>query len=264
VISSHGRIALDDDAFTTVERWGERGPVVLAVHGMTSSRKSWERLARHLAGRFRVVAYDQRGHGDSAGIDGPMSLERGVRDVQNVAAALAEPVDALIGHSWGGAVAILAAPDVRVRRVAAIDPMIRQVDDAWYAEYLEELREHFSLTGDARDARTRADYADWAPVDVEAKVHAVHAMTPEPIAGLMRENPPSAWDLRSAIARFDQPLLLAMAARGEGINDDATLEAIVREHGPAVEIVTFPGGGHNLHRTAFDAFAQTLDDFLSR
>jgi len=104
VISTHNRLALDDGAFTTVERWGERGPVVLAVHGMTSSRKSWERLARHLAGRFRVVAYDQRGHGDSAGIDGPMSLERGVRGHGRERTELAvQSMDALevVGHEFG-------------------------------------------------------------------------------------------------------------------------------------------------------------------
>ncbi|MEO6836120.1 MAG: alpha/beta hydrolase [Candidatus Tumulicola sp.] len=262
--SSRRRLALDDGAFTTVERWGERGPVVLAVHGMTSSRKSWERLARHLDGRFRTVAYDQRGHGDSAGVGGPMSLERGTRDLENIIAALDEPVDLLIGHSWGGAVAILAAPQMPVRRVAAIDPMIRQVSESWYEEYLEELREQFLLLGDARDARTREDYADWAPLDVEAKVHAVHAMTAAPIEGLMRENPASKWDLRRTIAQFDKPLLLAMAAPGEGINEAATLAEVERNHAPGVEIVAFPGAGHNLHRTAFDAFARTLDDFLTR
>jgi pimeloyl-ACP methyl ester carboxylesterase len=262
VISSRSRLALDDGASTTVERWGQRGPVVLAVHGMASSRKSWERLARHLDGRFRVVAYDQRGHGDSAGVGGPMSLDRGVRDLENVAASLGEPVDALIGHSWGGALAILAGSRTPVRRIAAIDPMIRQAGDAWYAEYLDELREHFALTGEARDARTREEFAQWHPLDVEAKVHAVHAMTTAPIEGLMRANPPASWDLREAVARFDKPLLLAMAAPGEGIGDAETVEGIARTRLPNVEFVAFPNAGHNLHRTAFDAFAPCLDEFL--
>jgi pimeloyl-ACP methyl ester carboxylesterase len=193
-----------------------------------------------------------------------MSLDRGVRDLRTVIAALGEPIDTLLGHSWGGAVAILAAADLPVRRVAAIDPMIRQVDDGWYAEYLEELHEAFAPVGAARDARTREEYADWAPLDVEGKVHAVHAMTVAPIEGLMRENPPSTWDLRDLIAHFDKPLLLAMAASGESINDAAALEEVARNHAAGVEIVTFPGAGHNLHRTAFDSFAHTLDDFLAR
>lgn len=258
------RVRLDDGAFTTLECWGERGPFVLAVHGMTSSRKSWERLAGHLDGRFRVAAYDQRGHGDSAGVDGPMSLARAVADLQNVAEALGEPVDVLLGHSWGGAVALLGASPVPANRVVAVDPMIRQVADAWYGEYLAELAESFAHTGAQRDQRTRAEYAQWDALDVEGKVHAVARMTVAPIAGLQRENPPSQWDLRGTVARIDKPVLLALAAPGESINDESTLDELQRSHGPAVEMVRFAGAGHNLHRTHFPAFAATLDDFLGR
>jgi pimeloyl-ACP methyl ester carboxylesterase len=264
VTNTERRIALGDGAQTTIETWGERGPLVLCVHGMTSSRRSWERLARHLDGRFRVVAYDQRGHGDSAGSAGPMALERGILDVSEVALDVGEPIHVLLGHSWGGAIAIEAGLRLPVARIAAIDPMIRQVDASWYAEYLDELREHFALEGDARDAKTRADFADWHPLDVEAKVHAVHAMTTAPIEGLLRENPVQSWDLRRTIAGYEKPLLLTMAARGESINDDSTLAEIEAHHSANVEIAVFPGAGHNLHRTAFDRFAEVLDTWLSR
>jgi pimeloyl-ACP methyl ester carboxylesterase len=230
---------------------------------MTSSRKSWERLARHLEGRFRLVSYDQRGHGDSAEIAGPMSLARGVSDAQNVAAALGEPVDMLLGHSWGGAVAILAGSRLPVARAAAADPMIRQVSADWYDEYLAELRELFALAGNERDARVREDYRDWSALDVEGKVHAVHSMTAEPIAGLARENPPEGWDLRAAIAGYEKPLLLALAARGESINDEETLAQVEREHSASVCIARVPNAGHNLHRTAFEDFARLLDDWLA-
>jgi pimeloyl-ACP methyl ester carboxylesterase len=258
------RIALDDGAHTTIERWGERGPVVLCVHGMTSSRKAWERLAQHLENRFRVVAYDQRGHGDSADVHGSMALKRGIRDVENVAAALGEPIDLLIGHSWGGAIAIEAGLQMPVWRVAAIDPMIRQVDDSWYNEFLDELRDQFVFEGEARDSHMRQAYGDWHPVDVEAKIHAVRSMTITPIEALMLENPPEAWDLRGPIARYDKALFLAMAAPGESINDAATVEELERNHASTVDIVTFPGAGHNLHRTKFEDFAKALDDFLLR
>src|ERR1700677_2426453 len=79
-------IVLDDGATTTLERWGDSGPVMLCVHGMTSSRKAWLRLAQRFADRYQVMAYDQRGHGDSVAIPGPMTLERGVQDLRDVAA----------------------------------------------------------------------------------------------------------------------------------------------------------------------------------
>jgi pimeloyl-ACP methyl ester carboxylesterase len=261
-LSSIRVVTLDDGAQTTVETWGSRGPVVLCVHGMTSSRLSWQRLAERWQDRFRVVGYDQRGHGDSAGVPGPMARNRGIRDVEDVATALAEPIDLLIGHSWGGAIAIEAGLRMAVRRVAAIDPMIRQVSAEWYDEYLQELRDQFRHHGDARAALVREGYADWHSTDVEAKVHAVATMTADPIEGLMRENPPAAWDLRPAIASYDKPLWLAMAATGESINDDVTLEQIQQCHSSNVEIAVFPGAGHNIHRTAFDAMMKSLDTWI--
>lgn len=255
-------IVLDDGARTTLQTWGTGGPLLLAVHGMTSSRRSWKRLAMRLDGTFRVAAYDQRGHGDSFAVVGPMALGRGVRDLLDVTAAIGEPVAAFIGHSWGGAVAIRAGLRSDVRRVAAIDPMILQVDDAWYGEYLEELSESFAVEGRERDERTREEYASWGPEDAEGKVHAVHAMTVAPIEGLRRENTRVDWDLRDAIATYDRPLWLALADPEQSINDPETLDEVTARHSKFVEITTFSGQGHNLHRTDFDAFAPELSRFL--
>jgi pimeloyl-ACP methyl ester carboxylesterase len=192
-----------------------------------------------------------------------MTLARGVADAANVAASLDEPVDVLLGHSWGGAVAILAGARLPVARVVTVDPMIRQVSVDWYDDYLAELRELFALTGNLRDARVREDYRDWSAPDVEGKVHAVHAMTAAPIAGLLRENPPDGWDLRENIFRYEKPLLLAFGAPGESINDEQTLEQIERDRPASVRIARVPNAGHNLHRTAFEDFVRVLDNWLA-
>jgi pimeloyl-ACP methyl ester carboxylesterase len=254
-------VTLDDGATTTVERWGTAGPVMLCVHGMTSSRRSWLRMAKRFSDRYRVVAYDQRGHGDSAPIEGPMSLERSVRDAQNVANALGG-ADVLVGHSWGGAVVIRAGERLGSRAIVAIDPMIVQVERNWYDEYLEELEESFGATGAARDEAIRNDYASWHPDDVEGKVHAVHAMTTRPIAGLRDQNRIVDWDLRGEIARYSKPLLLAMAGRDESIVPDDVMDDVAGHHPPNVQIETFEGAGHNVHRTDFEAFAVRMDHFL--
>jgi pimeloyl-ACP methyl ester carboxylesterase len=253
-------ISLDDGAATTLERWGTSGPIMLCVHGMTSSRKSWYRLAKRFGDRYQVLAYDQRGHGDSAQIEGPMSLERGVADLRNVAAVV-DP-DILVGHSWGGAVVIRGGELLDVDAVVAIDPMIVQAADDWYAEFIDELEETFTSTGDARDAVIRESYADWHPDDLESKVYAMHAMTTAPIAGLRDENRGGVWDLRSDIAGYIKPLLLAMGGPDGTIVPKPVMDEISAHHGPPVQIVTFEDQGHNLHRTDFDRFARTMEQFL--
>ena len=260
------RVTLDDGAQTTLERWGDRGPIMLCVHGMTSSRKSWERFAEHYAGRARVYAYDQRGHGDSAAVTGPMTLHRALLDLYNVMDAVREPVDALIGHSWGGAVAILGGRRFDVKRVIAVDPMIRQADTPWYDEFLAELKELFSHKGDARDAKIHEEYSQmgWGEVDVERKKHAVRTMTTVPIERLRDENPPETWDLRRDLEEYPKPLLLAMADASESIVPIEDLKYVRERGGPNVAIRVFEGQGHNLHRTDFDHFIDEVDTFLKR
>jgi len=256
-------VRLDDGAETAIERWGDAGPLILCVHGMTSSRLSWERTASHLAGRFRVVAYDQRGHGDSARVTGPMSIARAVRDLENVVAGLGEPPFALLGHSWGGTVVIEGGRTVPADRVVAIDPALRQLSDAWYAEFLDELAPLFALHGEARAAKVREDYADWPEIDRERKVHAVATMTAEPIARLRDENPGETWNAFPALADYPKPLLLAMADPENSIvaSDDLVRVRVIG--GAHVEIAVVPESDHNLHRTSFDRFTAILDRFLA-
>lgn len=261
MLATQSTVVLDDGATTTLEQWGGSGPTLLCVHGMTSSRKSWQRLAQRFSATHRILAYDQRGHGNSAAIHGPMSLERGVRDLENVAATVGR-VDVLLGHSWGGAVAIRGGERLPVRAVAAIDPMIVQVGQAWYDEYVAELDETFSEHGDERDARIREEFIDWDPIDVDGKVHAMHAMTSDAIANLHRDNLDGGWDLRDEIGRYEKPLLLAMAGRDSSIVPTRTIDELRAHHPPTVQIVSFEDQGHNLHRTAFDRFGDALDRFF--
>jgi pimeloyl-ACP methyl ester carboxylesterase len=256
------RVDLDDGASTLVERWGREGPLVLCIHGMTSSRKSWERTALHLRGRYRVAAYDQRGHGDSSAVTGPMTLERSVRDLENVAQSLGEMPHALIGHSWGGAVAILGGRRLSVGRVVAIDPAVRHLSADWYAGLLEEMAPTFALHGDARAALVRRDYADWPEIDRERKVHAVATMTAEPLERLRDENRAEDWDLIPALRGYPKPLLVAVADPAESIVSAEDLASMRRGGGRDVEVTVFEGEGHNLHRMAFERFARELDRFL--
>lgn len=260
------RVTLDDGAQTTLERWGERGPVLLCIHGMTSSRKSWERFALQYADRYRVYAYDQRGHGDSASVVGPMTLHRALLDLYNVMEAIPDPVDVLLGHSWGGAVAILGGRRFDVQRVVAVDPMIRQAGNPWYDEFIADLRSLFAHKGNDRDAKVEEEYRElgWGDLDVERKKHAVREMTVTPIERLRDENPPEAWDLRGDLEAYPKPLLLLMAGADESIVPVEDLKTVRDRGGPNVAIRVFEDQGHNLHRTAFDRFVQEFDRFLER
>ena len=81
---------------------------VLLVHGVTlTAELNWAAVMPGLAGPFRVVAFDQRGHGRGLGWAGGYRLEDCADDVAAVAAALGIDRLIVIGYSMGGLIAQL-------------------------------------------------------------------------------------------------------------------------------------------------------------
>ena len=255
-------VAYADGAGTILEGWGDAGPVVLCVHGIASSRRSWARLGQRLASRFRVFAYDQRGHGDSARVAGPMTLSQSLSDLADVAGALPGPVDLLIGHSWGGAVAVLGGRELPAKKVVAIDPMLRVEPGTFASEYVDDLREPLALEAVAKESAIRDMYAGTHELDLAGKLHAMLPMSIAALEGLGRDNrvDDGGWDLRNAIVAYPLPLLF-LAAGVDSVLAPADL-AYVRDRGGAnVTVRAFENEGHNLQRTAFDEFADAVTAF---
>jgi pimeloyl-ACP methyl ester carboxylesterase len=105
-----------------LSEWGDPGatPVVLC-HGMFDHGRGFDLLAPLLAERFRVIAIDARGHGESAWADAYTWLVDLI-DLVHVLRALGRPAH-LIGHSKGGGLATDAAvraPEC-VRQLVNID-----------------------------------------------------------------------------------------------------------------------------------------------
>jgi pimeloyl-ACP methyl ester carboxylesterase len=255
-------VTFDDGAETVLETWGSTGPHLLCVHGITSSRKSWARLATRLSLAYRVHAYDQRGHGDAAAVRGPMTLERSVRDLAQVIAKIGEPIAALIGHSWGGAVVLLGGTRTVSDRVVAIDPMVHQTVP-WYDDFVADVAADLALDRVAREREFMKRYAAWGELEVAGKIHAMQSMSLEPIERLGSENhaDEGGWDLRDEIANYPKPLLV-FAGGADSVISPADLHALEKRLGDNARIVVVADGGHNLHRTHFDAFVADLEAFL--
>jgi pimeloyl-ACP methyl ester carboxylesterase len=264
ISSTQRTIDLGDGDVTTLEQWGESGPALLCVHGIASSRKSWVRTAEAFAKSYRVFAYDQRGHGDSASVAGPMTHEQSVRDLLAVVRAIDGEVFALIGHSWGGAIVLKGGHEVACGRVIAIDPMIHQAAGQWAADFVDDLEPVFADREALRESAIRAMFAGSAPVEIEAKVHALRHMTIDPIVALGSDNGADAgqWDLREVVRAYPKPLLMLLADPADSVVFPADV-AFVREHGGAnVALEVFEGEGHTLHRSAFERFARSVAGFL--
>lgn len=98
------------------------GPPVVILHGLFGCWHNWYPVARALGDRFRVLAVDQRNHGDSFHAE-PLDYDQLAEDLLRLLDELALPQAALIGHSMGGK-AVLQFADrhpERVERMVIVD-----------------------------------------------------------------------------------------------------------------------------------------------
>lgn len=109
------------------------GPGVVCLHANASSSSQWRALVDSLAPSCRVLAADSYGAGKSAAwtADRPIWLRDEVALLEPVFARAGDPF-ALVGHSYGGAVALIAAltQPHRIRALALYEPTLFALIDA--------------------------------------------------------------------------------------------------------------------------------------
>ena len=86
--------------------WGGEGQAVVLVHGLASNCRIWDLVAPILSRQFRVVAIDQRGHGESFKPDAGYDFATVVSDLHGFIDALDISNPVIVGHSWGADVAL--------------------------------------------------------------------------------------------------------------------------------------------------------------
>lgn len=102
--------------------WGGDGPPLVMLHGLSGHARTWDDTAAALSGRYRVLALDQRGHGDTDWAPGygfaPMA-----QDLLGFLDALDLREVTLMGLSMGGIVSFVfaAAHPQRVTRLVVLD-----------------------------------------------------------------------------------------------------------------------------------------------
>ncbi len=176
------------------------GPAVVCLHSGGMSARQWTRLTARLSRRFRTLAVDFLGCGDSPPAPAGFTVQDDLDAALSVIDAEAEPVH-LVGHSYGGVIALWAArrrPE-RVRTLSLCEPVAFGVlHSARDAAGIEEIGGDpaFGLEGGS-EAWLRAFIGYW--------------------------NGPGAWDAlpkptREAFARVGPKVYLEVA----GINADRT------------------------------------------
>jgi pimeloyl-ACP methyl ester carboxylesterase len=244
--------------------WGGQGAPLLLLHGITSSARSWWRVAPALAAQgYHVYALDLPGHGESA--------ETNDHRIANIAALVGTTIrtlglerPTLIGHSWGGATALVLAAEQRslLARAVLVDPAVRMSQ----ATAEDRLRFFLQGVGDPPEVTlptVRANNPDWHECDVFWKGEAFQQCRAAAVRGLFLES--GEWDLSATFAQVDVPLLLLAADPQYTVIAPDALAAAEQALRPDLgRMAVIPGTTHNMHRgSGFDATMPVLTAWLA-
>lgn len=127
-----GAMPFGEDKFVGVNNlqlhyveWGDPGsPPLVLLHGFQSHAHTWDTFSGAVADTYRVLALDQRGHGDTSWApEGAYAPDAFVRDIVGFLETLDLAPAFLVGHSMGGRHAAMVAADypALVRKIVIVD-----------------------------------------------------------------------------------------------------------------------------------------------
>jgi len=148
------------------------GPTVICIHAAVSTGKQWRPLEKQLEGSFRVVADDLYGDGNSPPC--PVGRDFSIDDEVALIQSKLQEVDRfhLVGHSYGGSVAIKVAlsDPARVASLVLYEPALWGMlatywpDDHGTREILDLRDETLRLIGlGDKEAATQGFVDYWRP-----------------------------------------------------------------------------------------------------
>ena len=262
------------------ERW------LLVLHGILGTKSNWRAIARRVLATtptWGALLVDLRNHGESRGFPAPHTVDACAEDLVRLTASLDLRIDAVLGHSYGGKVALAYARAVNgdLDRLVVVDSTPGERPDAHGSEgtvhvvqLLSELRGAFATREAFVEAllargQTR-DVATWLAMNLERvdddvpesgyrfslDVDAVRAMLEDYLAqdlwGVVEEPP----------GRAIIDLLVGDDSEVVDDADRARLADVAERHPERVRLHVVPRAGHWVHVDQPDATVALLADIF--
>jgi 3-oxoadipate enol-lactonase len=194
---------------------GEEGrPTVVLSNSLGSTMEMWESQIAALTQHFRVLRYDNRGHGGSSVPEGPYTIERIARDAKELIEGLNVAPVGYCGLSLGGMVGMWLcanAPELITRAVLANTSSHFGQPDIWNQRMTLIQNEGVAAAAEGVIQRwLTKDFMDQHP-DLTAKLLAMITSTPK-VGYLAAAAAVRDVDLRDSLPRINVPVLVIAGA----------------------------------------------------
>ena len=254
--------------------WGPAdAPPVVLLHGITGHARVWDHLAGRLVPGRRVLALDQRGHGDSdPAPDDDYRVATMADDVAAFAGRLQLDRFALLGHSMGGRIAIQYAaahagrlerliivdigPDIELAGLQRVRGMMSQSperieSEEWAVEYIRRA----NPLQDVDLLRQRVHHGLKRLPDGELTWKYAKGLR-----DMMRAGRRDVVDLWEPLPRIPCPTLVVRGAESDILSPEVAKK--MTERLPAGRLVEIPGAGHTVPADRPDDFVRHVRAFL--
>jgi 3-oxoadipate enol-lactonase len=238
-----------------------RGQPILFLHSWLGSWRTWMPTMEMVGDRYRAIALDFWGFGDSTARNGPVKIDDYVDQVISFLDALGMLPPHVIGHGLGGVVAIRAAsryPQRFGKVMVAGTPIVGSL-----------LQQTLKPSGLGRLLRPSSTTDIWVKIVKQASngdsafaeiVEDIEATSPAMLQTIIDEI--GMIDLRASLEQMSQPLLAIYGGR------DRILTA---EHGQQIaesqetfrQVLTFEKSGHFPFLDQSAQFNRALLEFLN-
>jgi len=256
--------------------WGAPdAPPIVLLHGGHQSAHSWDLVSLHLAQRYRVLALDQRGHGDSEWVrDATYSNHDMALDAAAFIEALGLDRVILVGHSMGGRNAMLLTRQgaARLRALVVVDvgPEVSDRGRQVIAGFVRDNEEFDDLEHFVRNVQQYDPYRSREHIERTVKYNMLQRADGKFVSkcdaaprrlGLVRGSGPLENITLDDARAFHLPVLVVRGANSRILEAEAAER--FRDALPNGVLATVADCGHNVHGQNTMGFIAALTGFLA-
>lgn len=249
------------------------GPAMVWAHGLGQTWQGWDGVMSFFKDRYRVIAYDARGHGHSEIPDRPevYSQDIMVQDMRGLMDALGITQAIVGGHSMGANVALNFAFQYPERCLGLIPVGIGSgsSDPEWWQEFWGKLADLAEQQGTAAYLEESRKIPAWDSAFTHPQIGKQITQTeldnsPKAIAYTIRgiqKKRPSIFQLQPKLEKLPVATLVVLSA---GDTPVVECSRFLAQHIPEATLEVIPAKSHWTHLEMPERFWQAVDRFARR